>query len=176
MAEKENNSVAESIENEFVITRTFDAPRELVWEAWTEPRHMAQWWGPAPFTNPVCEMDVRVGGAYRIVMHHPEGTEYPLKGVFREIVKPERLVMTMDCSEHPAEWHDLVNPNRSKEESNPAGGLLTTVIFEDLNGKTKLTIRTRFESTVIRHAMLRMGMTEGWSLSLERLKILLTTI
>ncbi|MFD2273315.1 SRPBCC domain-containing protein [Undibacterium arcticum] len=82
---------------------------------------------------------------------------------------PERLVMTLDCSEHPDAWHDMVKPNRARDERNPAGEMLSTVTFEDVDGKTKLTIRTRFESATIRDAMLKMGMTEGWTESLERL-------
>ncbi len=158
---------------DFMITRIIDAPRALVFRAWTEPRHLARWWGPRGFTNPVCELDVRPGGAYRIVMRAPppEAVEYPLKGVYREVVEPERLVMTMDCSEHPAAWHDLVKSNRQKGEDNPAGEMLTTVTFEEEGGggKTRVTVRTRFESGAVRDAMLKMGMTEGWSQSLERL-------
>lgn len=161
---------------DFVISRVFDAPRALVFEAWTNPRQMAQWWGPREFTNPVCDLDVRVGGAYRIVMRGVDGVDYPITGVYREVVKPERLVLTMDVSEHPAAWHDMVKPNRRKDETNPAGLMLTTVTFDDLNGKTKLTVRTRFESTAIRDAMLKMGMTEGWSQSLDRLSELLAKI
>jgi uncharacterized protein YndB with AHSA1/START domain len=157
----------ETAEREFVITRVFDAPRELVFQAWTDRTLVTQWWGPHGFTNPVCEMDVRPGGAYRIVMRSGEGVDYPVKGVYREIVEPERLVMTDDCSEHPAEWHDLVNPNRPK--GRPTLEALSTVTFEDLHGKTKLTVRTLFESAAIRDAMLKMGMTEGWGQSLERL-------
>jgi len=170
MAEKRNSSITEPAEREFVITRIINAPRALVFEAWTDPKYMAEWWGPHTFTNPVCEMDVWPGGAYRIVMRGPDGVEYPVKGVYREVVEPEWLVMTQDCSEHPAEWHDLVNPNRRKEEDNPAGEMLSTVTFEEHDGKTKLAIRTRFDSAAIRDAMLKMGMTEGWSQSLERLE------
>ncbi len=94
-------------QRDFVITRVFDAPRDLVFEAWTEPKHMKQWWGPRIFTNNVAEMDVRPGGAYRLVMRGDNGVEYPITGIFREIVKPARLVMTMDVSGHPKEWHDL---------------------------------------------------------------------
>lgn len=154
---------------EFFITRTFDAPRELVWRAWTEPAQLAQWWGPSQITNPVCEMDLRPGGSYRIVMRLPDGTDYPIKGVFIEIAPPERLVMTLDCSEHPDEWHDLVKPDRSKEERNPAGEMVQTTLFENLGEKTRLTLRTRFNSAEIRNAMVKMGMTEGWSQSLDRL-------
>ena len=99
----DKNNVAKSgDEPDFTITRIFDAPRELVFKAWTEPGHMTQWWGPRGFSNPICEMDVRNGGAYRLVMRSPDGVDYPIKGVFREIVRPERIVMTQDVSEHPA--------------------------------------------------------------------------
>ena len=96
-------------QRDFVVRRAFDAPRDLVFEAWTEPKHMKQWWGPRIFTNNVAEMDVRPGGAYRLVMRGGNGVEYPMTGVFREIVKPSRLVMTVDVSGHPKEWHDLIN-------------------------------------------------------------------
>jgi len=160
-------------DREFLITREFDAPRELVFKAWTEPRHLAQWWGPPPFTCPVCEMDVRVGGAYRVVMHSPEGVDYPITGVFREVTPPERLAMTQDVSEHPKEWHDMVKPNRGADDKNPAGEMVCAVTFENVGGRTRLTVRTRFQSAAIRDAMLKMGMNEGWSLSLERLTKLL---
>jgi uncharacterized protein YndB with AHSA1/START domain len=160
-------------EQEFRITREFDAPREVVFRAWTEPQHLARWWGPHPFTTPMCEMDVRAGGAYRWVMRSPQGVDYPIKGVFREVVRPERLVMTQDVSEHPKEWHDMVNPNRGPGDNNPAGEMICTVTFEDVGGKTKLTVRTRFHSMAVRDAMVKMGMNEGWSLSLERLTELL---
>jgi uncharacterized protein YndB with AHSA1/START domain len=168
-----SSASAHAGEQEFVITREFGAPRELVFKMWTEPKHMAQWWGPHTFTNPVCEMDVRPGGVYRIVMCGPDGVKYPIKGMYREVVKPERLVMTMDCSEHPDEWHDLVKPDRQKEERNPAGEMLTTVTFEEFDGRTKVTIRVRLVSAAIRDAMVKMGMNEGWSQSLDRLGELL---
>src|SRR5437016_584736 len=81
-----------SNKREVVITRIFDAPRELVFKAWTDPKHMAQWWSPKWFTNPVCELDVRPGGAILIHMAGPDGVVYPMKGVFQEIVAPQRLV------------------------------------------------------------------------------------
>ncbi len=76
---------------EFIISREFAAPRQLVWQAWTDAEQMARWWGPQVGTNPVCEMDVRPGGAYRIVMRMPDGDEYPLEGIFREVVKLTRI-------------------------------------------------------------------------------------
>jgi uncharacterized protein YndB with AHSA1/START domain len=168
MATKRNNPAEPSADCDFVISRTFDAPRELVWKAWTDPLRMAQWWGPRHFTNPVCELDVRPGGAYRIVMRGPDGGEHPLKGVYLEVVEPERLVMTADHSELPAAWHDLVNPGRDKSKKPALEGVMT-ITFENLNGKTRLTVRTRFESAAIRDAMVKMGMNEGWSQSLDRL-------
>lgn len=163
-------------DNEFILSRMLDAPAEQVFKVWTEPKHLSQWWGPRNFTNPVCEIDLRVGGSHRIVMRSEDGTDYPIKGVFKEIVAPERLVMTMDCSEHPQAWHDMVNPNRAKGDNNPAGEMLQTVTFEDIGDQTLLTIRTRFESAAIRDAMVKMGMNDGWTESLERLEAYLATI
>ncbi len=74
-----------SSEWDLVMTREFDAPRELVFKAWTDAKQTAQWWGPKGFTNPVCELDVRVGGAIRIHMRAPDGVVYPMTGVFEEI-------------------------------------------------------------------------------------------
>src|SRR5579864_4389397 len=76
------------------MTRVFDAPRKVVFAAWTDPKQMAQWWGPTGFTTPVCELDVRPGGAIRIDMRAPDGTIYPMTGVYKEIVPPERIVFT----------------------------------------------------------------------------------
>jgi uncharacterized protein YndB with AHSA1/START domain len=163
----------EIADQEVIFTRIINAPRELVFKAWTDSKHVAKWWGPHGFTNPVCEMDVRSRGTYRIVMRSPDGVEYPVKGVYLEVVENERLVMTDDCSGHPDEWHDLVNPNRDKGKGKPALESINTVIFENHNGKTKLSIRTRFESAAVRDAMLKMGMSEGWGESLERLEALL---
>lgn len=168
MAE-ENELMTETTEREVIFTRSINAPRALVFKAWTHPAHLAQWWGPHGFTNPVCLTDLRPGGSYRIVMRSPDGVEYPLKGVYHEVVKPERLVMTVDVSEHSSEWQGLVKPNREKGERNPVGEMIQTVSFEDLDGKTKLTIRTRFASVADRDAMLKMRMTEGWAQNLERL-------
>jgi uncharacterized protein YndB with AHSA1/START domain len=172
MVEKSAGADAASAEAErdFVITRVFDAPREIVFRAWTDPKHLAQWWGPRIFATHIYEMDVRPGGAYRIAMRGSDGAEYPIKGVYREIVKPERLVMTMDVSEHPAAWHDMVKPNRRKDETNPAGEMLMTATFDEFGEKTRLAVRVRLISTEIRDAMLKMGMTEGWSESLDRLQ------
>ena len=154
---------------ELVITRVLDAPRSQVFSAWTDPVQMAKWWGPHSVTNVVSDMDVRPGGSYRIVMHGPDGTEYPIKGTYRRIDPPARLVMTVDASEHPKEWHDLVKPGRTEDEKNPCGLMLDTITFEDLGAKTRVTVRARFETPEIRDAMLTMGICDGWVQSLERL-------
>ena len=161
-----------TVAEDFVISREFDAPRELVWRAWTEPAHLARWWGPRIMATPVCEMEVRNGGAYRIVMRGPDGTDYPIRGVFVEVTPPARLVLTMDCTEHPAAWHQMLKPDWQPGE-NPAGVLLTTATFEEFGRKTVLTIQTRFDSPAIGAAMGKMGMNEGWSQSLDRLHELL---
>ncbi len=154
---------------EFVITRVFDAPRELVFRMWTDPKHLANWWGPRIMKTPVCELDVRPGGKHRIVMRAPDNVDYPITGVFQEVTPPQRLVLTMDPSEHPAAWHDLVKPDRKKSETNPAGVILTTVTFEESDGKTTMTVRQKLQSPSIAQAMKKMGMREGWSESLDRL-------
>jgi uncharacterized protein YndB with AHSA1/START domain len=160
--------------NDIIFTRVLDAPRELVWKAWTERKHMAQWWGPKVFTNPICEMDVRPGGAYRIVMRSPDGVDYPLKGVYREVVRPALLVMVMDLSEHPDAWHDLVDPKRDKSKGRPPLNPVCTVTFAgEAGGKTKLTIRMSFATAALRDALVKMGMEAGWSQSLDRLAELL---
>ena len=163
-------------EPEFVIIRVLPAPRALVFRAWTDPQLMAQWWGPHQYQNPVCELDARPGGQWRIVMTGPHGDEHPCCGEYREVVAPERLVMTIDHSLLSDEWHNMVNPQRRPGSERPKLEALMTVTFEDAPGPsaaaapyTKLTIRSRFESIAIRDALLRIGMNEGWSQSLEKL-------
>jgi uncharacterized protein YndB with AHSA1/START domain len=161
---------APPVDRDFVITRVFDAPRALVFRAWTDPRHMARWWGPHGFTNPVCELDVRPGGAWRIVMRGPDGAAHPARGVYREVAEPERLVLTIDHSELSDEWHDAVSPGRDRGKGRPALEGLLTATIEERGGKTTLTIRVRFESAEVRERLEKIGMAEGWSQSLERLR------
>lgn len=136
------------------ITRVFDAPRSLVFKMWIEPEHMAQWWGPYGFTNPVCELDARVGGAILIHMRGPEGVVYPMTGTFREIVPPERLVFT-------AVAEDMAG--------NPLLEALTTVTFAEHGGKTKLTVHARAVGLTPVASQMLAGMEAGWTQSLERL-------
>ena len=134
---------------------------------------MAQWFGPTIFTIPVCEMDVRAGGTWRIVMRGPDRVDYPLKGVYREIVASQRIVTSVDVSEHPEAWHDLVNPIRDKAKGRPFIDTMWTVTFDEDRGKTKLTVRTHFQSTATRDTFVKTGLGEGWSLSLDKLEALL---
>ena len=156
-----SSTAAASAERKLMLTRIFDAPRELVFKAWTDPKHMARWWGPKGFTNPVCEMDVRPGGALRIVMRAPDGVDYPMRGVFREIVKPERLVFTNIALD---------------EDGNAVLEGLTTVTFAEHDGKTKLTLQTNAVALVAEAFQKLEGMEEGWTQSLERLGELVTRL
>jgi uncharacterized protein YndB with AHSA1/START domain len=156
-------------DREFTITRTFNAPRLMVFKAWTDPKQLAEWWGPHVFTTPVCEMDVRPGGAYRIVMRSPDGTDYPMKGFYREVVDGERLVFTNDLSEHPPEWHAMIDPHRPKDIASPDVHAVTTVTFTERDSKTTMTVRMQFATAAIRDAHVKHGMNEGWSQSFESL-------
>ena len=131
---------------EMILTRVVDAPRELMWKLWTEPEHIGKWWGPKGFTLPGCEMDFRPGGTYRFVMRGPDGQDNPFHGVYREIVRNERIVFTAILDNLPG--HELV----------------TTVTFADEGGKTKLTVR---QATPPGEA--GRGQNQGWSETLERL-------
>lgn len=161
-------SESNTADREFRISRVFDAPRDLVWTVWTDPKHMVNWWGPANFSSPLCELDLRVGGAYRFVMRAPDGLDLPVKGQFLVVEKPSRLVMVMDHSELPADWHDMIDPDRPKGQGTPAINLHNTVTFEDLGGRTRLTLAVLFESAAQRAAFLKIGMSEGWNSSLDR--------
>ena len=144
-------------ERELIITRVFNAPRETVFKAWTDPKELAQWWGPKGFTNPVCEVDLKPGGALKIVMRAPDGAEYPMRGIFREIVPPSRLVFTNIAVDK--DGHHIIEG-------------LTTVIFVDEGGKTKLTLQTRGAAMVDYAAAYLQGMEAGWTQSLEKLEAL----
>ena len=143
------------VQRAITITRTFDAPRALVFKTWIEPRHLAQWWGPRKFTNPVCELDVRVGGKILIHMRAPDGTVYPMTGTFREIVAPERLVFTAVAEDHAG--HALLEG-------------LVTVTFEEQGGKTKLTVREKAVALAPAAGPMLAGMETGWAQSLDRLE------
>ena len=139
---------------ELLLTRTFDAPRELVFKVWTDPKHVAQWWGPTGFTTTVEEMDVRPGGAWRYSMLGPDGKEYPFDGTYVEVVEPERLVF--DGSIH----------------GSPEQRVWTEVTFSEQQNKTTVTVRQMysFESDATRGAQM------GWNQQLDRLTEFLAEI
>jgi len=150
------NLIAEPGKQEIVMTRLFDAPRELVFKAYTDPNLIPQWWGPKNLTTTVDKMDVREGGVWRFVQRDSEGNEYAFHGVYHAIVSPERLVYTFEF------------------EGMPGHVLLATVTFEELNdGKTKLTDRSVFQSVEDRDGMLQSGMEEGAAESMDRFAELL---
>jgi uncharacterized protein YndB with AHSA1/START domain len=132
---------------ELVLTRTFNAPRKLVFQVWTDPKHLAQWWGPRGFTTHIQEMDVRPGGVWRYVMRGPDGNEYPFDGVYVEVVEPERLVF--DGSIHAAAEQRV----------------WTEVTFTERGDKTDVHVRQlySFESNATR------GASIGWNQQFDRL-------
>lgn len=140
-------------DREIIITRIFNAPRELVFQAWTQAKHIEQWWGPKGFTTRVTELDLRPGGRSRYVMIGPDGTEYPVKGVFREVLPPERIVSTDEFDEGFEQVSNFDLPQ----------GIVITVLFEDLDGKTKLTLQIVHESAQERRKHEEMGVVAGWN-------------
>jgi uncharacterized protein YndB with AHSA1/START domain len=141
--------------NEIVISRVFDAPRELVWEAMTNPLHVVNWWGPRGFTTTIEEMDVRPGGTWKHVMHGPDGSNYPNHIVFSEVVKPERIAFS----------------NSGGKEGDQGVAFESTWTFETVDsGKTKATIRMVFPSAEDRARVVKeYGAIEGGRQTLERL-------
>jgi uncharacterized protein YndB with AHSA1/START domain len=147
-------------DREIAMTRVFDAPRRLVFEAITKPELIRRWLlGPPGWSMVVCEADFRVGGAYRYVWRHTDGTEMGMGGVCREIVPPERLVAT-EKFDQP--WY-------------PGEAQVTTVLVEQ-SGKTALTITVRYESREARDGVLKSRMKEGVAASYNRLAELLATL
>ena len=132
------------------IVRTFDAPRELIFKVWSQPEHVVRWWGPKGYTTPDCRMDLRPGGEYRTVIRSPEGKEHVMRGSYREVVPPERLVMSFA-------WED--GEGRAGHET------LVDVAFEDVDGRTRLTFKHgTFETVEARDSHLR-----GWTAFMESL-------
>jgi uncharacterized protein YndB with AHSA1/START domain len=142
-------STAKTESREIVATRVFDAPRDLVFKMWTDPKHIVNWWGPRGFTNTISEMDVRPGGVWKFVMHGPEGRDYDNKIVYVDVVKPERLV-----------YDHLGGPD-----------FHVTVTFAEEGKRTRVSVQMLFESAELRDKVAKAyGAVEGLDQTLQRLE------
>lgn len=139
---------------DLLITRVVKARREVVWRLWTDPDHLAEWWGPHDFTNPECSIDPRAGGELRILMRSPDGAEYLNVGTIREAEAPKRLVFTIA----------LLNRDGSRRLQN-----LTTVELADRNEATAVTVQVRVLHATTDARENLAGMRDGWSESLQKL-------
>ncbi|HYW06217.1 MAG TPA: SRPBCC family protein [Longimicrobium sp.] len=153
-----DTSTESAAAREIEQSRVFAAPRELVFTAFTDPHHIAQWWGPNGFTNTVHSMDVRPGGSFRFVMHGPDGKDWPNLIVYTEVVRPERLVYS----------------HGSGEENDP-NGFHVTVTFDEEDGGTKVTMTSLFASAEARAAVAGFAI-EGGKQTLARLAAYLETM
>jgi uncharacterized protein YndB with AHSA1/START domain len=143
---------------EIVTTRVVNAPRRLVFEAWTNPEHVARWMlGPPGWTMPVCEIDLRVGGAWHFVWRQSDGTEMEMRGVYKEIASPARLVSTESWG---AEWPETLN----------------TLVLTENDGQTTITLTVLYPSKEARDAALKTGMTDGMSMTFDRFEEHLRTM
>ena len=145
-----------------VVTKIFDAPRELVWKAWTDPKYMMQWWGPKGFTAPVCNIDFRVGGKFLCCMRAPDGQEFWNGGEYHEIVLHEKIVSSMYFSDSEG---NRVEPAHYGIEHEAIADAYDVVTFEDLgSGKTKLT----FIGNETMEDAKNSGQLEGWNQILDK--------
>jgi len=156
--QQETTALTTPSDREIVSERVFDAPRERVWAAYTDPELIPEWWGPRRLTTTVDQMDVRRGGAWRFVCRDADGEEQGFRGTYREVTPPERIVQTF-------EWEGM-----------PGHVIVDTVTFEDLGGRTKVTGTSLFHTTEERDGMLASGMESGLSETHDRLAELLAKL
>lgn len=158
--------------NDVVLSRCFDAPRALVFQAWTDPQMMAAWFGPGEFTASATA-DARPGGKFTITMHGPDGTDYPIDGEFGDVEPNEHLVMVMTADRHPPKWHAMIRKAYVEAGGDPAtyasGPIVTDVTFVDAAGGTQVTVRQTFPSRALRDAHATLGNPDGWSQSFDKL-------
>ncbi len=159
VANKDTFAVTTPSDQEIQLTRLFDAPRQLVFDAMTKPEHVKQWWGRLGegYSVPVCEIDLRLGGAWRFVNRHPKG-EAAFHGEYREITPPSRLVFTEIFEEYP----DVVS--------------VVTTVFTEEAGKTRFTATVRYPSLDVRDMVLASGMARGAGISYDRLEDLVAKL
>jgi uncharacterized protein YndB with AHSA1/START domain len=157
----DEKTITSSSERELLLTRIINAPREKVYQAWTDPKLLKQWFAPLPWTISVAETDLRPGGVSRIVMRSPDGAEIPCPGVYLEVVKNERIVFT---DAYTKAWEPSEKP------------FMTCIVtFENVGGKTKYTARARHWTSADREAHEKMGFHQGWAQCAEQLAKLVTT-
>jgi uncharacterized protein YndB with AHSA1/START domain len=150
------NNTVDEIER-MVVTRVIDAPRELVWKAWTDPKYVMQWWGPKGFTSPVCKMDFRVGGKFLCCMRTPDGQDFWNGGEYHEIVLHEKIVYSMYFADSQG---NKVEPAHYGIEHEAIDGVQDVILFEDLgNGRTKLIL---IGNEIMENAK-NSGELEGWN-------------
>jgi uncharacterized protein YndB with AHSA1/START domain len=153
---KENKSA--TTDRELIISRLLNAPRELVWEVWTNPEHVKHWWGPDGFTNTISEMNVKKDGVWKLTMHGPDGRDYPNKIIFLEVLKPERIVY-----------------KHSDEDGTEGVSFLTTITFEAHGNKTLLTMHGVFDTVEeYQRVVKEYGADEGMKQTISRLVEYLT--
>lgn len=150
-----NEETTAPADRELMITREYPLPRERMFELWTREEHLLQWWAPRDdegrdFTTPTCDVDVREGGRFRIVIRSPDGTDYVMRGIYREVVEPERLAFTFA-------WEG--------DDGEPGHETLVTVLFNELDGGTEI----RFHQAVFESVEQRDSHEDGWSDVLDRL-------
>ena len=155
VANSETFKVTTPSDREIRLTRLFDAPRHLVFEALTKPEHITQWWGRLAegYSVPVCEMDLRPGGAWRFVNRMPNGESVAFYGVCREVAPPDRIVYT-----------EIFEPFPDAES------VVTAVLTDEKNGKTRLTVTALYPSLEVRDTVLKSGMERGAGISYDRLE------
>jgi uncharacterized protein YndB with AHSA1/START domain len=165
-----NESTRAEADAEINLSRLVDAPREVLFNVWTDAQHLAQWFGPKDVALPFCKVDPRPGGVLHLCHRLPDGTEVWVKGAYREVVAPERLVFTLsfvDPEGRPAS-HPML-PDWPLD-----AGFLTTVTFADVNGKTQLTVRQVVVPAAAAAldivAREREGARTGWAQTLDRLE------
>lgn len=155
------NENTDSESKKIVITRTFDTQREEVWQAWTQPSQIEQWWGPRGFTTRVNEMNFEPGGNFKYTMLDADENEYPTVGMFQEISEPKRIVAT-----------DEFGNSQENKQAAPEGlptGMINTTSFEETNGQTKITISIMHQSVEDRKKHEEMGVREGFNQQLDKL-------
>jgi len=162
----DTNITGEMVKQELKITRLFNASREQVWRALTDPQQLMRWWGPKNFTAPVCKVDLRVGGKYLFCMRSPEGQDYWSTGVYKELIKPERIVYTDSFSDSngnivPASYYKMTDDIPSE--------MLVTITLEDERGKTRLTLRHAGMPTGTQGEMAGLGWNESFDKLAESL-------